>query len=115
MSESREEKHRSLAVSRDAISSLLTIANRPSCSGVGQNAHRTEFFMGGTGGFSTTKLRNRHGCKFPCSSRNSDWSLHVRVGVLQDFRAAGGRRPVSLQPLQAAVGERLLDSDVRAA
>jgi hypothetical protein len=77
--------------------------------------HRTEFFMGGTGAFSTTKLRNRHDSQFPCSSRNSDWSLHVRVSVLRDFRAAGGRRLVSLQPLPATVGERFLDSDVRAA
>ena len=42
------------------------------------------------------------------ASRSTAFALH-------DFHVAGGRRPVSLQPLQAVVGERLLDGDVRAA
>ena len=62
-----------------------------------------------------TQLRNRHDCELPRTSRNSDWTLYVRSGVLQDFRAAGGRWPVSLQSLQTAVGDRVLNSNVRAA
>jgi hypothetical protein len=38
MSESHEEKNKTLAVSRDVVPPLPTIANRPSCGGLGRNA-----------------------------------------------------------------------------